>query len=243
MWGIFKKEIGSFWHSLIGYVVVLVFLLGNGLFIWVLPDTNVLDYGYANLDTLFSLGPYLLLFLVPAITMKSFAEETKTGTIELLFTKPLTDTEIILGKYLACVALVIISILPTLVYYFSIVQLGNPVGNIDSAGFVGSFIGLILLGAVFVSAGILASSLTDNQILSFITSLLLCFLLYQGFDLLAGISEQGAITLFVSKLGIQSHYHSFSKGLIDSRDLVYFLAIIAFMLLSTRLKLASRNWE
>ena len=242
MWAIFKKDFLSFWYSLIGYLVVLIFLVGTGLFIWVLPDTNVLDYGYASLETLFTFGPYLLLFLVPAITMKSFAEEKKTGTIELLFTKPITDLQIVLGKYLACVLLVVVSILPTLVYYFSIYQLGNPIGNIDSAGFAGSFIGLILLGSVFVSAGIFASSLTDNQILSFVIALVLCFLLYQGFDLLSGISEKGQVTLLISQMGILAHYHSFSKGLVDSRDLVYFLVVIVLLLQGAKLKLESRNW-
>lgn len=242
MWAIFKKDFLSFWYSLIGYLIVFIFLVGNGLFIWILPDTNVLEYGYASLETLFTFGPYLLLFLVPAITMKSLAEEKKTGTIELLFTKPITDLQIVLGKYLACVLLVVVSVLPTLVYYFSIYQLGNPVGNIDSAGFAGSFMGLILLGAVFVSAGIFASSLTDNQILSFVIALVLCFLLYQGFDLLSGISERGQMTLLISQLGVLAHYHSFSKGLVDSRDLVYFFVVIALLLQGAKLKLESRNW-
>lgn len=243
MWSIFKKELNSFLYSLIGYIVVFVFLIANGLFIWVLPDTNVLDYGFASLDTLFSLAPYLYLFLVPAITMKSFAEETKTGTIELLFTKPLVDFGIVWGKYLACVTLVWLSLLPTLVYYVAVYQLGNPVGNIDSAGFVGSFIGLLLLGAVFVSVGVFASSLTDNQIVAFLLSLILCYLLYQGFDMLAGLAEKGGLSLLITKMGIQYHYQSFSKGLIDSRDLLYFLMVIVVFLQGTKLKLESRKWN
>jgi ABC-2 type transport system permease protein len=150
--------------------------------------------------------------------------------------------DIVLGKYFACTVLVLFSLLPTLVYYVSVYQLGNPVGNIDSAGFVGSFLGLILLGAVFVSVGIFSSSLTDNQIVAFILSLILCYLLYQGFDLLSGVAEKGAITLFISQLGIQYHYISFSKGLLDSRDVLYFVIVIVVFLQGTRLKLESRNW-
>ncbi len=242
MWAIFKKDFSSFWYSLIGYLVILIFLTGNGMFIWVLPDTNVLEYGYANLDTLFTFGPYLLLFLVPAVTMKSLAEERKTGTIELLFTKPLKDMEIILGKYLACLCLVGVAMLPTLTYYISIYYLGNPVGNIDSAGCMGSFLGLFLLGAVFVSIGIFASSLTDNQILSFVVSLVLCFFIYQGIDLISGISESGQVSFFIHQLGIGAHYHSFSKGVLDSRDILYFLVVVVLFLQGTKLKLESRNW-
>jgi ABC-2 type transport system permease protein len=242
MWAIFKKDFSSFWYSLIGYLVVLIFLLGNGLFIWVLPQTNVFDYGYASLDTLFNFGPYLLLFLVPAITMKSFAEERKTGTLELLFTKPMKDIEIVTGKYLACLGLMTVAVLPTIIYYFSIYNLGNPVGNIDSAGFFGSFFGLLFLGALFVAVGVFASSLTDNQIVSFVISFVCCFLLYQGFDLLSGISEKGDVSLWISWLGISAHYHSLSKGLLDSRDMLYFLVVIALLLQATKLKLQSRNW-
>lgn len=242
MYSIFKKELNSFLFSLIGYIVVLVFLVGNSLFIWVLPETNVFDNGFASLDTLFNLAPYLYMFLIPAITMKSLAEEKKTGTIELLFTKPIVAMDIVLGKYFACTVLVLFSLLPTLVYYVSVYQLGNPVGNIDSAGFVGSFLGLILLGAVFVSVGIFSSSLTDNQIVAFILSLILCYLLYQGFDLLSGVAEKGAITLFISQLGIQYHYLSFSKGLLDSRDVLYFVIVIILFVQGTKLKLESRNW-
>lgn len=242
MWAIFKKDFGTFWYSLLGYLFVLIFLLGTGIFIWMIPETSVLEQGFANLDPLFNLGPYLLLFLVPAITMKSFAEEVKTGTVELLFTKPLSYFDIIGGKYLACVTLVVISVVPTLIYYVSVYMLGIPVGNIDSAGFAGSFIGLLLLGAVFVSIGVFSSSLTDNQILSFVLALVLCFLFYQGFDLLAGIPEKGQLAVWLSQLGVQAHYESFSKGLLDSRDLLYFFALIALFLLGTKLKLESRNW-
>ncbi|MBC7389921.1 MAG: gliding motility-associated ABC transporter permease subunit GldF [Opitutaceae bacterium] len=243
MFSILKKEINSFLFSLIGFIVVLVFLVTNGLFIWVLPDTNLFDNGFATLDTFFNIAPFLFLFLVPAITMKSFAEERKSGTIELLFTKPINDIEIVLGKYFACVLLVLISLLPTLIYYVSVYNLGNPIGNIDSAGFFGSFLGLFLLGSVFVSIGIFCSSLTDNQIVAFILSLIISYLFYQGFDLLSGIAEKGSLTILISQFGIQYHYLSFSKGLVDSRDLIYFISIILFFVFATRLKLESRNWQ
>ncbi len=243
MYNILKKELNGFIFSLIGFIVVLVFLVTNGLFIWVLPDMNLFDYGFATLDTLFNIAPFLFLFLVPAITMKSFAEEKKNGTIELLFTKPIRDMEIVIGKYFACVLLVLISLLPTLVYYFSVYNLGNPIGNIDSAGFFGSFLGLFLLGSVFGSIGVFCSSLTDNQIVAFLLSLIVSYLFYQGFDLLSGIAEKGSFTILISQFGIQYHYQSFSKGLVDSRDLIYFFSIILFFLSATRLKLESRNWR
>lgn len=242
MWAIFKKDFGTFWYSLLGYIVVLIFLIGTGVFIWLIPETSVLEQGFANLDPLFNMGPYLLLFLVPAVTMKSFAEEFKTGTVEFLFTKPISYLDIILGKYLACVALIFISVLPTLIYFASVYALGNPVGNIDSAGFSGSFVGLLLLGAVFGSIGIFSSSLTDNQILSFVLALVFSFLFYQGFDLLAGIPEKGQLSVWLSQLGVQAHYESFSKGLLDSRDLFYFFAVITLFLLGTKLRLESRTW-
>ena len=164
---IFAKEFNGFLHSLIAYLVIGVFLTGMGLLTWVFPDTSVLDYGFADLDTLFSMAPYVFIFLIPAITMKSFAEEKKMGTLELLFTKPLTDWDIVLGKFLAAFALVLVAIVPTIIYYFSIVQLGNPVGNIDTASVIGSYIGLALLAAVFCSIGILMSTFSNNQIVSF----------------------------------------------------------------------------
>jgi ABC-2 type transport system permease protein len=239
---IFKKEIRSFFSSLVAYIVMIVFLTGTGLFMWVFPQTNVLKYGYADMDTLFMLGPYLFLFLIPAITMRSFAEEKKTGTIELLFTRPLTDWDIIIGKYLACWFLVIIALLPTLVYYYSVYQLGSPVGNIDSAGTTGSYIGLVLLGAVFTSIGIFASAITKDQIVSFVLAFVLCFLLFQGFSAISNAENTDWFSYIIVQLGIEYHYASIRKGLIDSRNIVYFLSVILFMLFSTKLVLGSRKW-
>jgi ABC-2 type transport system permease protein len=239
---ILAKEFNSFLNSLIAYLVIGVFLTGIGLLMWVFPDTAVLDYGFADMDTLFSLGPYVFIFLIPAITMRSFAEEKKGGTMELLLTRPLTDWDIILGKYLACVSLVLLALLPTLIYYFSIYALGNPAGNIDTPGVIGSYIGLGLLGGVFCAIGIFASSITSNQIVSFILAAFLCYIFFSGFESFALLNVWSANTLFIKQLGIFYHYESLSKGLIDSRDVVYFLSVIALMLLVTRITLGSRSW-
>jgi len=236
---IFKKEFTSFLNSLIAYIVIAVFLTGIGLLMWVFPETSVMDYGFADMDTLFSMGPFVFIFLVPAITMKSFAEEKKMGTLELLFTKPLTDWDIVLGKFLAGFLLVIIALLPTWVYYFSIVSLGNPVGNVDTPGVIGSYIGLTLLGGVFCSIGIFASSITPNQIVAFILAAFFCFIFYSGLDSLSGFF--GGQALFIKQLGILFHYESMSKGLIDSRDLIYFLSITFLMLLFTKVKVSQHN--
>ncbi len=237
---IFAKEFNGFLHSLIAYLVIGVFLTGMGLLTWVFPDTSVLDYGFADLDTLFSMAPYVFIFLIPAITMKSFAEEKKMGTLELLFTKPLTDWDIVLGKFFASFALVLVAIAPTIIYYFSIAQLGNPVGNIDTASVVGSYIGLALLAAVFCSIGILMSTFSNNQIVSFILAAFFCFLFYTGFDSLSSFA--GENTLLVKQVGILYHYDALSKGLIDSRDVVYLVSVTGFFLLTTKIVLGSRLW-
>lgn len=239
---IFLKEFNNFLNSLIGYLVVGVFLTVMGLLIWVFPDTSVLRDGYANMDTLFLIGPYIFIFLVPAITMRSFAEERKLGTLELLMTKPLSEAAIVLGKFLAAFMLVIISLAPTLIYYFALSYLGNPEGNIDTPGVMGSYIGMILLGGVFCSIGILASSLTSNQIVSFIVAAFFCFIFYSGFDSAASLFNDGESSLLVKQFGIVYHYESMSKGLIDSRDLVYFLGVGSVLLLFTKVVLSSRSW-
>jgi ABC-2 type transport system permease protein len=236
------KELNSFLNSLIGYIVIGVFLTAIGLLMWVFPETAVLDYGYADMDTLFSFGPYIFIFLIPAITMRSFAEEIKAGTMELLLTKPLSDWDIILAKFLANFLLVLIALIPTLVYYYTVYQLGNPVGNVDTAGVVGSYIGLILLGGVFCAVGIFASAITPNQIVAFIVAAFLCFILFTGFNSLATLDIESGQVLFIKQLGILYHYESMSKGLIDSRDLIYFLSVVVIMLSFTKLILGSRQW-
>jgi ABC-2 type transport system permease protein len=239
---IFQKEFSGFLHSLIAYIVIGVFLIGVGLPVWVFPETSVLESGYSDLSVLFSLAPYVFMFLIPAITMRSFAEEKKMGTLEFLFTKPITDWQIILGKYLAAFALMTIAVLPTLIYYFSVRLLGDPVANIDTPGVMGSYVGLILLGGVFCSVGIFASAISPNQIVSFLLAAMLCFILYYGFDSLAQLVGLGSSALMVKQLGILYHFDSLGKGLIDSRDLIYFVSVVAIMLLLTKTVLSSRTW-
>jgi ABC-2 type transport system permease protein len=236
------KEFSSFLNSLIAYIVIGVFLTGIGLLMWVFPETSVLDYGYADMDTLFSLGPYVFIFLIPAITMRSFSEEKKAGTMELLFTKPLTDWDILLGKFLACFLLVLVALLPTVIYYYSVYQLGDPAGNLDTPGIIGSYIGLALLGGTFCSIGIVASAITPNQIVAFIIAAFLCFLLFSGFDSIASLDVWATQALLIKQLGILYHYESLSRGLIDSRDLIYFISVAFLMLLLAKIILGSRLW-
>lgn len=223
MLSILKKEIISYLSSLVAYVTIGVFLLVLGLFLWVFPDSSILDYGYAGLESLFSTAPYLFMFLIPAITMRSLAEERKEGTFELLFTRPLKDWEIVLGKYFACLLIVLFALLPTLVYYFSVSTLGTPQGNIDSGAVIGSYIGLFLLGAAFAAIGLFASSITKNQIIAFTVAVFLCFFFYSGFDSLSQLLSLQELGL--QSLGITQHYQSVSRGVLDTRDLVYFILL------------------
>ena len=243
MFTLFKKEVNGFLNSLIGYIVIIVFLLIMGLFLWVFPmQFNLLDFGYANLDGLFILSPFVFLFLIPAITMRSFADEKKSGTLELLMTQPLSDFQVILAKFLAGVVLVIFSLLPTFVYFISIYKLGLPPGYLDMGGIWGSYLGLLFLAMSFVAIGVFASSLTDNQIVSFILSVFLCFFFYLGFELVDSFILSGNIGLMVESLGINAHYNAMSRGVIDTRDLIYFLSLTGFFLLLTKLSLESRKW-
>jgi ABC-2 type transport system permease protein len=243
MYALFKKEINGFLNSLIGYIVIIVFLVVIGLFLWVIPmQFNVLDFGYASIDGLFILAPFVFLFLIPAITMRSFADERKSGTLELLMTQPLTDLQVILAKYFAGVVLVIFSLVPTLIYAFSVYRLGLPVGNLDMGGMWGSYIGLIFLGSTFVAIGIFASSVSDNQIVSFIIAVFFCAFFYIGFELFYTFILSGKIGLAIQSIGINAHYSSISRGVIDTRDLVYFISISVFFILLTKISLESRKW-
>ena len=239
---ILLKEINSYLNSLIAYIVISVFLTGIGLLMWVFPETNVLDYGFADMETLFSFSPYVFLFLIPAVTMKLFAEEKKTGTLELLFTQPVTDFQIILAKYLAGLVIVIFALIPTLIYYFSIYKLGQTQGNIDTAGVIGSYIGLLLLAGVFTAIGVFASSITENQIVAFIIAVFLCFFFYSGFGSMAAIDVWGSGSNFLDQLGLLYHYSALSKGLIDARNVVYLLSLTVAMLLLTQVIVSSRKW-
>lgn len=243
MWALLKKEINSFLNSLIGYIVICVFLLFVGLFMWVLPtDANVIDNGYADLSTLFVVAPWVFLFLIPAITMRSFADEKSSGTIELLHTRPLSDLSIILAKYFGGLALVVFALLPTLVYFVSVYQLGNPVGNIDTGSVWGSYIGLLLLGSSFVSIGIFSSAITNNQIVSFILAVFLSWVLWIGLETVASFQFLGTWDHLLLSIGINSHYSSLSRGVIDTRDVVYLLSLIAVFIALTRTVLESRKW-
>jgi ABC-2 type transport system permease protein len=239
---VLSKEFSSFLNSLIAYVVIGVFLLTIGLLMWVFPDTSVLEYGYADMQTLFSLAPYVFVFLIPAITMRSFAEEKKAGTMELLFTKPLSDWDIILGKYLSTFLLALFALLPTIVYYYCLYMLGNPIGNLDTPGIIGSYIGLSMVAAAFCAIGIFASCITPNQIVAFVVGAFLCFLLYSGFESISALPFWSANALAVKQWGALFHYESLSRGLIDSRDLIYFFSLVLLMLSVTKLILGTRQW-
>ncbi|WP_299759581.1 gliding motility-associated ABC transporter permease subunit GldF [uncultured Pontibacter sp.] len=242
MLAILKKEFNGFLNSLIAYIVIAVFLVAIGMFMWVFPESSVLEYGFADMQTLFNMAPWVFLFLIPAITMRTFAEEKREGTIELLLTKPITDLQLILGKYFAALLLALVALLPTLLYYYSVYELGNPQGNVDSAAVVGSYLGLVFLAGVFAAIGVFASAISDNQIISFVIAVFLCFIIYTGFDSIASIPMWGGSSYFISQLGISYHYTAISKGLVDSRDVLYFLSVIAIMILVTKLVLRSRKW-
>ncbi|MBL7139131.1 MAG: gliding motility-associated ABC transporter permease subunit GldF [Bacteroidales bacterium] len=243
MYTLFKKELNGFLNSLIGYIVIVVFLLIIGLFLWVFPlQFNIFDFGYANVDGLFLLGPFVFLFLIPAITMRSFADEKRSGTLELLMTQPLTDLQVILAKIFAGIVLVIFSLIPTLIYVYTVYQLGLPPGNLDLGSIWGSYIGLIMLGCAFVSIGIFSSSLSDNQIVSFIIAVFLSFFMYIGFEFIYTFVISGKTGLLIQSLGLNAHYSSMSRGVIDTRDLIYFLSVMAVFVLGTKLKLESRKW-
>jgi len=237
MFSLLKKEITSFFGSLTGYVVIFVFLLATSLFLWVFPGNyNIPEGGYASLDGLFSLAPWVYLFLVPAVTMRLFAEEKRLGTMEVLLTRPLSVFRIVLAKYLAGLLLVTISLLPTLVYFYSAYSLGNPVGCIDTGGTWGAYIGLFFLAAIYVAIGLLASAIADNQIFSFILAMALSFLAYLGFDLVGSMQLPSAIQQLITSFGINEHYNSISRGVVDSRDIIYFLfTIFLFLFLTSRI--------
>ena len=242
MIALLKKEISVFLSSLTGYIAIVVFLAAIGLIMWVFPGNfNILSNGFASIDTLFIIAPWVFMFLIPAITMRSFSEEWKNGTVELLLTKPLTDTQIIFAKFLSSFLLVIFSLLPTLVYYWSAKVLSLPPG-IDEGATWGSYFGLLFLAASFVSIGIFASALSKNQIVAFILGVFLSFFFYVGFEQIGTFFPFLGLDSLIINLGINAHYVSMSRGVIDTRDLLYFLSVSIFFLLLTKLKLDSFKW-
>ena len=243
MKALYLKELRSFLGSIIGYIFIAIFLILNSLFLWVFSyETNILEGGTADLKPFFAISPVIFIILIPAITMRSFSEEKRTGTIELLFTRPISDLTIILTKYLAGVTLVFISVLPTLIYYFTVHQLGDPVGIIDDGATITSYFGLLLLGACLVAVGIFASSITQSQIISFIVAMFLSWFLFLGLDLLAVYSQFGELDLVLRNLGMMEHYTACQKWVIDTSDIIYFISFIFVFILSTRLVLQSRKW-
>jgi len=232
MWSVCKKELRQFFSSLTGYIAIIVFLVANGLVLFVF-ENNILDYGYATLERFFELAPWILLLLIPAITMRSFADEFKAGTFEILLTRPLTRSQIVGGKYLGALSVVIVALLPTIVYFFSIQQLSSDQG-IDTGATIGSYIGLFFLAAVFTAIGICMSSFTSNAVVAFILSLIACALLYYGFNAISRLPGlEGGADYYIEMIGIDFHYRSISRGVIDSRDIIYFLSMIFLFLTIT----------
>ncbi len=253
MFSLYKREINRFFSIFTGYLVILIFLLINSFSMWIIhwesifdkiniEELNILDNGYAGIDTLFIISPWVFLFLIPAITMLMFAEERKTGTLDLLLTRPLNDLQIILAKYLATLTLVVFSIVPCLIYFLSVYLLGSPPGNIDTGGTWGSFIGLFFLAATYISFGIFSSSITKDMIIAFMVAAIISVFFFIGFEFISRINALSDISTVILGLGINEHYKSMSRGVIDSRDVIYFLSIIGIFILFTRIKLQSRHW-
>lgn len=239
MKSLFTKELASFFSSLIGYLILIVFLLATGLFLWVFDGQfNVLKSGYANIDGLFILAPWIFLFLIPALSMRFFSEEIKSGTIELLLTMPLSDWAIVLGKFFAGLALLLFALLPTILYYITVYALGSPVGDIDTGATIGAYIGLFFIGGMYLSIGTFISSLTENQIVAFVLSAVVCFVFFIGFDFVA---ETIPALSFLTNIGINEHYNSISRGVIDTRDILFFISFIVLFLYFTTLSIAKKR--
>lgn len=234
MLALLKKEFNSFFASPIGYLVIAIFLLLNGLFLWLFKgEFNILDYGFSDLSSFFLISPWIFIFLIPAVTMRSFSDERKQGTLELLLTKPISHFQIVLGKYLGALSLIIIALIPTLLYVYTLNQLGKPIGNLDTGSTVGSYFGLLFLAAAYTAIGLFASTLSNNQIVAFIVAVFLCFFFYIGFEGVSGFTASA----FLENLGMSSHYKSISRGVIDTRDVIYFLSITFLFLVLTKLNI------
>lgn len=242
MISLFKKELWVFFSSFVGFIVIGIFLLISGLFLWIFDtEMNIPNAGFSNLDGFFALAPWVFLFLVPAITMRTISEESKTGTLELLFTHPIGDFKIIVAKYLAALVLVIVALIPTLIYYHTIYYLGDPPGNADTGAIAGAYIGLLFLASIYVAIGIFASALSNNQIISFILSMFLCYFFYAGFEHIAQLIGGTNNGLAIVNFGINEHYHSISRGIIDIRDLFYFISIAGLFIYVSSLTLSARK--
>ncbi|NRB60474.1 MAG: gliding motility-associated ABC transporter permease subunit GldF [Winogradskyella sp.] len=240
MFAILKKEINTFFASPIGYLVIGVFLLLNGLFLWVFKGQfNIFENGTASLSSFFLLAPWILIFLVPAVTMRSFSDEKKQGTLELLITKPLSYFQIVLGKYLGAFVLILLALMPTLLYTYAISQLGSTENNLDLGSTIGSYFGLLFLASAYTAIGVFSSTLSDNQIVTFIIAVFICFFMYFGFEGLSNYSVFGDL-IYMENLGMSAHYNSMSKGIIDTRDLIYFISISVAFLIFTKLRIQKK---
>jgi ABC-2 type transport system permease protein len=238
MKAILLREIKSFFGSTIGYLVIALFLIINGLFLWVFEgEYNILKSGFADMTPFFTLSPWILIFLIPAVTMRSFSDEKKQGTLELLLTKPLSIWQIVNGKFLGALILIVLAIIPTFIYVVAIYKLGMPEGNIDMGSTIGSYFGLVFLIAAYSAIGVFTSTLSDNQIVAFIISVFLCFFFYFGFDGLASIAP--LYSTMITSLGMQDHFKSMGRGVIDTRDIIYFVSLTALFLSLTVYKLKS----
>ncbi|MEJ7627493.1 MAG: gliding motility-associated ABC transporter permease subunit GldF [Ferruginibacter sp.] len=233
MWSICKKELKQFFSNLTGYIAIILFLLINGVFLFILTDSSLLDSGYATLDAFFSLAPWVLLFLVPAISMRSLSDEFKAGTFEILKTRPLSSWQIVTGKYVAILIVIVFVIIPTFLYIYTIRSLSTS-GNIDSGGIMGSYLGLFLLASLFAAISLCCSSFTSNAVVAFLISAFACLILYFGFSALSKLNVfRGNADYYIEMLGIDFHYRSISRGVVDTRDIIYFLSVILFSLLVT----------
>jgi len=242
MWPLFKKEIISFFASPIAYLIIGIFLVINGLFLWVFEGGfNIFDYGFADLSNFFLLAPWIMLLLIPAVCMKSFSEEMRSGTLELLYISPISLWRLVLAKYFAALVLVIIALLPSLVYIYSLSELGSTVGNIDLGLALGSYIGLFFLISTYTGISLFTSSITDNQIVAFIGGLLLCFILYYFSEGLATLSSNADTVLFLQNLGLKERFETMARGILDTRDVVYFLSLSFLFLYLTVAQLKNRK--
>ena len=241
MLAILRKEINSFFSSSIGYLVIAIFLILNGLFLWFFKgEFNILNYGFADLTPFFVLVPWILIFLIPAITMRSFSEEKRLGTLELLLTKPISGWQIVLGKYFGAFVLILLALIPTLLYVFTVWNLGNPTGNLDVGSTLGSYFGLLFLIAAYTSIGIFTSTLSQNQIVAFIAAVFICFIMYFGFEGIANADMFGDFNPTIEKIGMKRHFDSIARGVIDTRDVIYFVSVTIFFLFLTVLQLKKR---
>ena len=242
MRAIYLKELSAYFSSMIAYITVGLLLAVLGLVLWVFPDFSLLLTPFAGIDALFEIAPLIFIFLIPAFTMRSFAEEKQAATLEILLTRPVTAWEIVFGKYLATLSWLLIALLPTIIYVISIYRLGSPPGNIDLGQIAASYLGLFFLGAVFCAIGVLTSAQTANQIVAFVASVFVCFILYYGFYFISKMASlAGRFDALVESLGIDFHYHSISRGIIDTRDLMYFVCVIGICLTWTWVTISKRK--